>query len=75
MVPSPPDPHPEPADNPSVVTPRRAPWPLVGAVGVACLVLDQLTKWWAIEALGDGTVQPVVGSLRFRLARNLGAAF
>lgn len=52
----------------------RARWlPLsVGATSV--LALDQLTKWWALEALDDGPID-VVGSLRFNLVFNDGGAF
>jgi signal peptidase II len=39
------------------------------------LVLDQLTKHWAVNALADGHTIDVVGSLRFNLAFNKGMAF
>lgn len=45
---------------------------LAGAAGV--VVLDQLTKAWAVRALDDGPID-LVGSLRFRLVWNDGAAF
>jgi signal peptidase II len=38
------------------------------------LVLDQLTKWWALETL-PGRVIDVVWTLRLRLAMNYGSAF
>ena len=36
---------------------------------------DQLTKWWALEALAGGRIIDVVGTLRLRLVFNTGAAF
>ena len=44
--------------------------------GVAALVvvLDQLTKHWALHALDDGPID-LVGSLRLKLTFNAGAAF
>ena len=43
------------------------------AAGV--VALDQLTKAWAINALADGPIAIIDGTLQFRLARNTGAAF
>ena len=53
---------------------RRSPaGPL--AVAAAVVVVDQLTKVWAVSSLSDGPV-PVIGSvLQFRLTRNPGGAF
>ena len=45
-----------------------------GAAGVV-LVVDQLTKWWALQALDDGRVIDIVWTLRLRLVYNTGAAF
>ena len=45
--------------------------PLVAAVVV---VVDQLTKWWALRTLDDRTID-LVGSLRLTLTFNTGAAF
>jgi signal peptidase II len=43
---------------------------------VAVVALDQLTKTWAVRALGDGRTVDVVGQLvQLRLFRNSGAAF
>lgn len=44
---------------------------------IAALVgLDQLTKWWAVTALADGTVIPVWPSVfELRYTENRGAAF
>jgi signal peptidase II len=66
--------------EPSPTTPTRAPQAgrtigtslLVAGVLVAA---DQLTKAWALRALGDGTVIDVVWTLRFRLTFNSGMAF
>jgi signal peptidase II len=48
---------------------------LVAIVALVSLVLDQLTKHWAVNALSDGHVIDVVGSLRFNLYYNTGVAF
>lgn len=48
---------------------------LVALVAVAAIVLDQLSKQWALERLGDGSLVEVIGSLRFRLTWNTGTAF
>jgi signal peptidase II len=53
----------------------RARWRLLLGVAAAVLVLDQLTKAWAVAALGDGRTIDLVGSLRLRLHYNYGAAF
>ena len=46
------------------------------AVGLSVCLLDQLTKWWAENALADGEPRDVVGGLvRVHLAHNAGAAF
>lgn len=47
---------------------------LTVAVAVAVLVVDQLTKWWALENLTSRTID-LVWTLRLRLAFNRGAAF
>ena len=39
------------------------------------VVVDQLTKHWAVNALDDNRVIDVIGSLRFNLAFNRGMAF
>ncbi len=47
---------------------------ITAAVAAVVVVLDQLTKWWALEALDDRTID-VVWTLRFNLAFNRGMAF
>ena len=53
------------------VTNRR----LAVVVAAGVLVGDQLTKWWAVEALADGPISLIGDFLQFRLIRNSGAAF
>lgn len=55
----------------SLGTRVRVPLAIAGVV----LLLDQLTKHWAVNALSDGRVIDVVGSLRWNLAFNRGMAF
>ena len=56
-------------------------WLLLGAAVGVVLVLDQLTKWWAVERLAPSAERPLgdtidlVGSLRFNYAENTGMAF
>ncbi len=47
---------------------------LVLAVAAAVVVLDQLTKWWAVSTLTDQTID-VVWKLRLILVENRGTAF
>ena len=47
--------------------------PLV--IAAVVVLVDQLTKHWALSALGDGHVVHVVGSLQLNLAFNSGMAF
>jgi signal peptidase II len=55
-------------------TAGRARWALLLGVAAAVLAADQLTKWWAVEAL-PGRIIHVVWTLQFRLAFNRGSAF
>ena len=49
---------------------------LMGAVLVAGVVVDQVTKQWAVDTLTPGEPAPFLGQvLRFYLIRNPGAAF
>ena len=43
-------------------------------VALGWILLDQLTKWWAVSAL-DGPTDEILGSLRFTLVENRGSAF
>ena len=52
----------------------RHPWLIVG-VALAVYALDQASKSWAVHRLSDGSTIDLVGSLRFNLAFNSGAAF
>jgi len=49
-------------------------WGVVLGVAALVLVVDQLTKWWAVAELGDRTID-IVWTLRFNLVENRGAAF
>ena len=51
-----------------------SPWLLLFGVAAAVVVIDQLTKWWAVERLSDGRVE-LIGSLQLNLVRNYGSAF
>ncbi|HYH48446.1 MAG TPA: signal peptidase II [Acidimicrobiia bacterium] len=55
------------------VTARSPVGPL--AVAGVVVVLDQLTKIWAVAALSDGPVEVIGTLLQFRLIRNPGGAF
>ena len=44
-------------------------------VAAAVVVVDQLTKWWATNALADGPIVVVDGWFQFRLTFNTGASF
>ena len=48
---------------------------LLLTVAASVLVLDQLTKHWALDELADGHIVDVIWTIRFRLAFNTGAAF
>lgn len=47
---------------------------LVGTVAAVTILLDQITKHWALQTLQDGPID-LVGSLRFNLTYNTGTAF
>jgi signal peptidase II len=51
----------------------RPVWIAVAVVTI--VVVDQLTKAWAVSALSDGPVDIIGDNIRFELARNSGAAF
>lgn len=48
---------------------------LAFAVASIVLVIDQLTKHWALNRLGDGSTIDLFWTLRFNLAFNTGMAF
>ena len=52
--------------------PARAPW---APLAVAIVVVDQVTKAWAVSALGDGDRIDVFWTLRFNLTYNTGMSF
>jgi signal peptidase II len=52
---------------------KVARWPLV--IALAVVVVDQLTKHWAIDALADGHTIDLFWTLRFNLTFNSGMAF
>ena len=71
----------EPAsDAPVDVTPARTG---VGARGIVTVLLcvagvvllDQLTKWWAVANLASGPMDVFGSTVQFALARNSGSAF
>jgi signal peptidase II len=45
------------------------------AVAALIVVLDQITKHWAVNALSDGAARPVVWTLQWNLTFNSGMAF
>ena len=61
------------ADVAADQAPRTHPGLLAGT-GATLLLLDQLSKHWALQALVDGPID-LVGSLRLKLAFNSGTAF
>src|SRR5581483_3567200 len=62
------------ADAAATQAARRSPaGPLAVAAGL--VVIDQLTKVWAVAALSDGPVRVVGSLLELRLTRNPGGAF
>ncbi|MBS1265051.1 MAG: Lipoprotein signal peptidase [Acidimicrobiaceae bacterium] len=50
-------------------------WRLPALVASLVLILDQLTKWWAVGALDGGRTIDLFWTLRLRLVENTGAAF
>jgi signal peptidase II len=68
--------HDEPTRPDPTSRPRRSLYVVLATAAAAVLVLDQLTKWWALRSLTPGEPVDVVGSLiRLNLIRNAGAAF
>lgn len=57
-------------------SPPRRPLLVIGGVTILVVVLDQLTKWWALEALTEPTrIVDLVWTLRLRVIYNTGTAF
>ena len=57
-----------------VRTGGRSVAPLTIVVAVAVVIVDQLTKWWAVRTLDDRNID-VFWTLRFHLSYNTGMAF
>jgi signal peptidase II len=57
-----------------VRTGGRSVAPLTIAVAVAVVIVDQLTKWWAVRTLDDRDID-VFWTLRLHLSYNTGMAF
>jgi signal peptidase II len=53
----------------------RARWGLLLGVAATVLALDQLTKWWALNALEDDRIIHVIWTLQLQLTLNRGSAF
>jgi signal peptidase II len=49
--------------------------PLSLMIAAVVVMIDQLTKHWAVTSLSDGRERHVLGSLQFNLAYNTGMAF
>lgn len=49
--------------------------PLSSVVALVVVVLDQISKHWAVNALADGEARHVVWTLQWNLAYNSGMAF
>ncbi|HEX6235950.1 MAG TPA: signal peptidase II [Acidimicrobiales bacterium] len=54
--------------------PARPRWGLLGGAAALAVLVDQLTKWWAVETLSSRTID-LVWTLRLHLTVNHGAAF
>lgn len=67
-----PDPEGDEPSRPLRASRRRL---LVAGVAVGCVLVDLLSKAWAVSALGDRSVDVLGDLLRFELTRNPGAAF
>ena len=64
------------ADSRAGVTSALTPLRRIGLVATLVVALDQLTKWWAIEALTDPSrTIDLFWTLRFNLLYNRGTAF
>lgn len=75
MPDTPPQESPEPVQQRRGAAWRRRIEPISAAVALAVVVVDQLTKSWAVASLKDGRTVHVLGSLQFNLTYNSGMAF
>ena len=57
------------------MSPGATPWRLLFGVGAVVLLIDQVTKAWAVSELEGGRTIELFWTLQFRLVRNDGAAF
>ena len=53
----------------------RQPWRRWAPLAALIVAVDQLTKWWAVDALGDGRTIDLFWTLRFNLTYNTGMSF
>jgi signal peptidase II len=57
-------------------TSARAAYKTVAVSVVACILVDQLSKWWAVHNLSHNVTQTFIpGLIQFTLTANTGAAF
>ena len=56
-------------------SPRRSRPLLATAIVLAVVILDQLSKWWAVRELRDAPVDVIGNDIGFALVRNTGSAF
>jgi signal peptidase II len=61
------------ADSAHARSSARGWW--VALAVIAIVVVDQLTKVWAVGSLADGPLNVIGDNIRFELTRNSGAAF
>jgi signal peptidase II len=64
----------EPVDAGAPHPSTRRWWLIIGAV-VSIVIIDQLTKAWAVAALSDGPINVIGTRVQFNLTRNGGSAF
>ena len=65
----------EAADGHVAVPVRQRWWLSIVGASLVVMVLDQLSKNWAVQHLSDGSSVHVLGDLRLQLAFNEGMAF
>lgn len=54
---------------------HRSRYRILGLFAGLIIVVDQITKWWAVERLEGGRTIDLFWTLRFKLHRNTGASF